>query len=314
MNTLMEFEDILYAIQDKGFEEKREGTEVCYTKFTKPGNAKQADYRSVTSVGIGQMAYTPEGGSMHIEEYEQGPTRITKFKKFSVGLIVPEELIMDMASNDRVKEDKLRLFESFASDAAEAAVWTKEAIATDFLVSGTSTTVTNTWPGTFRDGLALFSASHVTQKGGVTWSNLQTGAPISEIALKEGITMLSNIPDETGRPQGAVASIGLVYGRYNEWRVDEILGTEFQVDTANNNINPLKNRKITKIMDPYLPNTFAGWMLIDMKNHMLLHFDKMKPTLNRDVDPATGNRLQRCIMRFAIDADTQKGAVLNPGP
>lgn len=313
MNTLLDFENILYAIQDKHFEEKRDGVKPVYTEYTKAGNTKNADYRSITSVGITKMAYTPEGGTAYLDQYEEGTTRVVKFKKFSTGLIVPEELLMDMASNTRVKEDNVKLFTRFAEDANEAAKWTKEVITADFLASGTSTTATNTWPGTFRDGLALFSASHVTQKGATTWSNLQTAAPISEVAIKEGITMLSNIPDETGRPQGAVENIGIVYGRYNQWRVDEILGTEKQEGTANNTINPLYGMGIKKILNPYLSNTFKGWMLIDLKNHQLLHFDKMKPTINRDVDPLTGNRIQRCIMRYAIDADSSKGVVLNAG-
>lgn len=313
MNTLLDFEDVLYAVQDLHFEEKREQEPPCYDKYTKPGDTKNADYRSVTSVGLTKMAYTPESGDAYLDTYEQGTTRVTEFKKFSTGLIVPEELLMDMASNSRVKEDNVKLFTKFAEDAADAAIWTKEVITADFLTSGTSTTATNTWPGTFRDGLALFSASHVTQKGAVTWSNLQTAAPISEVALKEGITMLSNIPDETGRPQGAVTNLAIVYGRYNEWRVEEIFGTEKQVDTANNTKNPLYGKSIKKILNPYLPNTFKGWMLMDTKNHMLYHFDKMKPTINRDVHPLNGNRIQRCIMRYAIDADSSRGVVLNAG-
>lgn len=313
LQTVSKFESLLFKTQDRHFQEKRDSLEDIYTKFTKAGDASQADYRSVTSVGIGMMGLTAQGGMMHLDEYEMGKEWVVSYKKFSTGMLISEEAIDDMKTNKRAREDKVKLLQTFASDAAEAAQWTCETQCTDFLIRGTSTAVTATWPGVFRDGLALFSAAHVTQKGGYQWSNLQAGGPPTQLSIQEAVTMLSNIPDETGRPQASVGGVAIVYGRFNEWRMDEILGTEFAVDVDTNNINPLKNKKITKILDPYLPPTYPGYMVIDTKWHELQHFMKKKVTLNTDVDAMTGNRIHRAIMRFARSADSAKGIVLNPG-
>jgi hypothetical protein len=313
LQTTSKFEALLFKAQDRHFQERRANLEKIYDKFTRPGDASQADYRSVTSVGIGMMGLTTQGGMVHLDEYEMGPEWVVKYKKFSTGMLISEETIDDMRTNKRTREDKVKLLQKFAEDAAEAATWTIETQCTDFALRGASTAVTATWPGTFRDGLALFSDAHVTQKGGVTWSNLQDGGAMTQLSVQEAITMLSNIPSEEGRPQTSVGEVCLMYGRWNEWRVEEILGTEFSTDSDINNINPLRKRKITPLLNPYLPPEWTGYMVVDKQYHELLSFMKQKPTITRSVDPYNGNRINRAVMRFARSADSAKGVVLNPG-
>lgn len=319
MNTLTQFDAWLTKTQNVAFQEKRDALDTIYDKFTNDGDVSEADYRSVTSAGLGQMGFTSEGGANHRDEYVPGPELIVKFKKFTNSLIWPEELIEDMYNNGRVKKDKVQLFVNAGDDFLESANWTRETITADLVLRGNSTTVTNTYPGVFRDGLALASTSHVTIKGTpVTWSNLQTGSTMSQLALLEGVKMLADIPTEEGRPQGAVGDIGLIYGRFNMHRVTELLQTPQQPDTMNNNVNPLMKKmegigRIIPILDPYLGTSFTGWALVDMKNHKLMRFEKKKPTISKDTDINTGNRIQRCVMRYAIHADSAKGYLLNPG-
>jgi hypothetical protein len=253
---------------------------------------------------------------MHKDEYAPGTERVTKFKKFTIAVITPEELEEDMRSGGRIDEDKVEILANMTKDFAESAAWTREVIASDFQLRGDSTTATNTWPGAGRDSLALFSASHVTTAGvPVTWSNSQTASTMTELALTDGVTKLENIPNERGRPSGAVKRIGVVYGRYWEWKVPVLLKTVQQVGTANNDKNSLLLRSIewVPILNPYLGATETSWMLLDLDNHKLLRFEKKKPTFSKDVDIHTGNKINKCTMRFAIDFDSAKGAVRNDG-
>jgi hypothetical protein len=319
MNNLLQFDAWLTKTQNVAFEEKRDALETIYDKFTKEGDVSEADYRSVTATGLGQMGFTPLGGSNHRDTYAPGTERVTTFKKFTNSVILPEELIEDMYNNGRVKKDKVKLFSRIGDDFLESANWTREVITADFILRGNSTTATNTWPGTFRDGLALCSTSHVTTKGvAVTWSNLQSASAMTQLALLEGLKMLADVPTEEGRPQGAVGDVLLVYGRYNMHRVAELLGSDLQPDTANNTINVLAKKipgfgRIIPVLNPYLGTTFSGWALIDAKNHSLMRFEKKKPTISKDTDINTGNRINRVVMRYAIDADSAKGIVLNAG-
>lgn len=316
MNTLDQFSAFLYKAQNRAFEQTRDKIPTVYTKYTKEGDTSKADYRSVDAVRLGPMGYTPLGGQNHQDEYAPGTERITKYKKFTISVITPEELMKDMFNGGRIDEDKVKLFARMTKDFADSAAWTCEVITTDFQLRGDSTTATNTWPGAGRDGLALFSTAHVTTKGTpVTWSNLQTAGPLNQLTLMEGVTMLENIPDETGRPLGAVRRIGIVYGRYWEWRIPELLKSVKQPDTNNNNPNALNERDIdwVPILNPYLGSSDTSWMLLDLDNHELLRFMKEKPTYSKDIDVYTGNQINRCMMRYAIDFDSAKAALLNNG-
>lgn len=316
MNTLDQWTDFLYKCQDEAFEEATENPEVIYTKYTKKGKSNKADVRTVTGMKLGPAGFTTQSGQAHLDEYAPGSTRITKYKKFTIAVITPEELETDMMSGGRIDRDNLEPFVNMTADMAESHEWAFEVICTDFLTRGTSPTATSTWPGAGRDGLAEFSASHVTTKGTpVTWSNSQTGASMNALVLMEGATMLENIPDETGRPQTGVKRIGIHHGRYWEWRVPELIKTLNQPDTLNNNRNAMLLRDIewVDILNPYLSSTDTSWELIDLKNHRQEHYMKQKPTMNRDVEARTGNKIVRAVSRFAIDFQTAKGVLRNAG-
>lgn len=318
MNTLKEFDAWLTKAQNLSFEQKRAKLETVYDKYTRPGDVSEEDYRSVDSAGLGQMGFTSEGGANHRDTYKPGTERVTKFKKFTTSVIVPEELREAMRNNGRVKKDRVKRFAKISEDILDVANWTREVIAADFILRGNSTTVTNTYFGTVRDGLALASSAHTLLKSGSTFSNLQSGSTMTQLALLDGLAKLRNQPTEEGRPQGSVGDVLLVYGPFNQFRIPELLKTATTPDTANLTVNPLASKvegfgRIIPVYNPYLGDTFTGWALIDSKNHLLYSFNKWEPRISSDVDINNGNMVTRGVMRYAIDADSPKGYLLNPG-
>jgi len=313
MNSLAEFEYLLTKAQDRHFQEGYKDPEACYTKITKKGDSSNHDYRDATSGGLGRMGYTPETGMMHIDEYVAGTERVATFKKYTIGLVMPEELLTDMASNKRTRQDNVKLFSNFSRDAGESANWTKETICTDFQTKATSTTADTQWPGAGRDAIAL-AGTHSTLKGAVSWVNVQTAQPLSAVAIAEGITMLSNQPNDVGRPQGGIKDVTLVVGRYWEWRALEILGTDKQVDTANNNVNLLKTGRsnVKLVVNPYLSETDTSWLLL-AGHHQLTRFEKQEPTLSKQTDTYSGSRIFRVMMRFGINFFSARGVVYCAG-
>jgi hypothetical protein len=317
MMTLDQFQAFLYKTQNRAFEEKRDKYETVYDKITKKGDSSKADYRDVTGIKLGPLSATNYGGVAYTDEYAAGTERVTKFKKFTIMVVTPEELDTDMYDSGRIDVDKVKFFANMTQDFAESAIWSMEIVTTDLQLRGKSTTATYTWPGAGRDGLALFSASHVTAKGTpVTWSNLQNSAPMSALTLMDGVTMMENIPDETGRPQGVVRRIGIEHGRYWEWRIPELLKSVMQPDTLNlQTVNALLQRKIewVPILNPYLGASETSWVVKDLDNHESTRFEKQKPTYSKEIDIYTGNRINKCVMRYAIDFFSAKGQVRNDG-
>lgn len=317
MNTIDQWAAFLLRSQNRAFEEARKSYPTVYDQFTKKGDTSKADYRSVTAAKLGPAGYTPLGGATHTDEYAPGTEQIIKYKKYTIAVITPEEIKWDMVTADgRVDKDQVRPFAQMSKDMGESMEWTKEIICTDFQLRGAATTVTNSWQGTVRDGLALFSASHVTTKGTpVTWSNYPSAAAMNMLSIVEGVTMLENIPSETGRPGSNVRRIGIVHGRYWSWRVPELIKSLQQPDTFNNNPNLMKVRPIewVPILNPYLGSAETSWELVDLDNHEQLRLEKTEPTFSKDTDVYTGNDINRAVMRFAICADSAKGVLKNPG-
>jgi hypothetical protein len=314
MNTLDQFAAFLYRAQDEAFEETRDKIPTTYTEYTKKGDASKADARSVTGIKLGPLAFTAQGGGPHFDEYAPGTERVTKYKKFSLVVVTPEELISDMMTGNRVEKDKVRLFLDIPKDFANSANWSYEILSLQFQQLGTATTVTNTFNGTGRDGLALFTTAHVTTKGTpITWSNRQTVTAMNQISLMEGVTMLEATPSEVGQPLGSVKRVGVVHGRYWEWRVPELITSVKQPDTFNNQQNAMKLRGVewVPILNPYLAATDATWMLLDLDNHELLFFMKQKATYSRGVNDFNGNQINRCVTRVATDFWSAKMALIN---
>jgi hypothetical protein len=318
MNTLAEFDAFLTKAQNLSFEQKRASLETQYDKYTHEGDVSEEDYRDIDSAGLGLMAYTPLGAQNHRDTYKPGTEIVVKFKKYTTSVTTPEELREAMMNNGRIKMDKVKRFARIGDDCLETATRTREYITTDFLLRATSTTPTNSWAGTFRDGLALASSSHTLLKSSSTWSNLQTGSAMTQLALLDGLAMLTNIPDENGFPQGSIGEVYLLYGPYNQFRVTELLKTMTTPYSANLTVNPLAEKrertgKITPVYLDYLGTSFTGWGLLDAKNHGLTRFEKQPPKLMSDKNINNGDMINRCMMRYAIYARSAKGFVVNPG-
>lgn len=320
-NQLVQFSYILSRVQEKNFYDTRTDLpDVCGT-FTKEGDTSRgADYRSATTVGLGQWGFTAEFGQFHKDAYEPGQERVSTWVKYTNGVVVSQELLLYMARNKRVYEDKVKMFTDINKQFKDTWQWTKEAICTLFQTNGTSTTATNSWPGAGRDLLALFSASHTSIKSPVvTIANIQGVQPFSQMACQEAETMLENMVDDAGRPQGPVTDVLYIIGRWWKWRAKEIFGTEGQVDTANNNVNALTADakgatnvpKVRRrwIVNPYLSNTDTSWMVLDMSHHGLTQFVALEPLFEKERDISTGAMIFKCTTLFGIDFLTFRGAV-----
>src|SRR5512140_3475045 len=151
MNTLSQFSAWLTKAQTLSFEQKRDAVDPKYKKFLANGDSDQADYRSVDGARLGAAVFTPEGGAFYRDEYKPGTERVTAFKQYTMSVITPWQLEEDMFNNGRVKTEKINFFKNINDDFVEGFNRTFETIAAQFLTNATSTTVTSTWPGTFRD-------------------------------------------------------------------------------------------------------------------------------------------------------------------
>src|ERR1041384_6662402 len=199
-NDIKQFVAILTRSQDENFYDTAPSEDAVYPLYTKPGDTSQGvDYRSNTVVGLGQWGQTSEFGQFHKDSYEQGQERVSSYYKITNGVMVSMDLLLYMARNKRVRDDKAGMFKDINQQFKDTYQWTVETICSLFQTSCRSTTASGFWPGAGRDGLALVSASHTSIKAPVvTNTNAQGAMPLSDLALMEAISMLRNMRDDAG--------------------------------------------------------------------------------------------------------------------
>lgn len=318
-NQLTQFQYLLSKVQEKNFMDTRTDLPDVCGEYTRDGDTSRGqDYRDATSVGLGQYQETGEFGQFHKDGYEPGQEIVVTWKKYTNGLMVSEELLLYMERNKRVYEDKVKMFQNINQDLKDTWQWTKEVLCTKFQTAGN---VTTGLPGACRDSLALFSASHTSIKTPVqTISNIVGSQPFSQMLVQDMVSALQNQVDDAGRPQGPVTSVTFIIGRWWEWQASIVFGTDKQVGTLNNDINPIVNqskadtkRTYRYIVNPYLSSTDTSVVALDDKYHKLTRFEALAPRFQTERDISTGANIYKSTAIFGIAPLSFRGAALSAG-
>lgn len=118
------------------------------------------------------------------------------------------------------------------------------------------------------DAVALCSTAHVLQKTGATYANkLATDADLSEAALQQMKIDVAKFKDDAGN-QIVVMPEKLIIPKELEFDAEVLLNTQYQVDTANNNVNPVYRLGIIPQgyrINHYVTDTDA-WFVLTSEN------------------------------------------------
>ena len=143
--------------------------------------------------------------------------------------------------------------------------------------------------------------------------------PLSDLALMEAISMLRNMRDDAGRPQGFVTAVTVVVGPYWQWRIGQIVDSTMQLDVMNNNPQALKagkaqyKTKINYVINPYLTDTDTSWLVLDDKYHRLTFFESLPPMFEDEKDTSTGAKIFKATAIVGIDHLSYRGVVQSAG-
>lgn len=122
----------------------------------------------------------------------------------------------------------------------------------------------------YGDGVALISASHPTKlsTGTTTQSNSVTASDITPTSVESMILKLQNQLDDIGEPMPMGGGQKyLVVPPAKVKRAKEVVESDWQVDSANNNINVWRGVGWVLVTSPFLSNALGGsdtaWWVID---------------------------------------------------
>ena len=284
----------LFAFATAGYRPRAEQEE--WRQFVEAAgsvkNSKRMFEEMAYYTGLGNVPGKGEGENIVFDEPLQGPTKRWTHRTFGLGVRITEELIEDSLYPDIPTE-----MGAITGELGMSSRETINSLVFDVINSGTGTTT-----HTAGDGLAIFSASHTSIRGG-TWNNLLApAADLSATTLQTAVDDFENTLDDSGKFQQLRAEWILV-NPSNGWKVDELLNSTYDPESPNNAINTLKGLGLKKFETPYVTDTDAFTLISRPPNANtgVIFFNRRKVTFARDGDFLNGDAMFKVTFRFSVE-------------
>lgn len=207
-------------------------------------------------VGVGLTPEKPIGVATTYEDISEGWEKEFEMSTFSKGIRIVRELIED---------DQYGMMTDMTAALARSARQRMEVDAASILNNAFSASYTGP------DGVSLINATHVNKAGGTYSNAISPTGDLSVTTLQDAIEVLETMTDEKGltlaiRPKLLVVPPAL------QWGAAELLGSEKKPGTADNEINALRGKGIQFLVNPYLTDSGAWFLLGDM--HKLIYWER----------------------------------------
>lgn len=238
----------------------------------------------VTPFGVAPVK--PEGSPITYDSEIQGQVARYTHITYALGYIVTMEELQD------------DLYEKVSKTRAPALAFshrqTEEIVAANIYNRAFSSSYTGA------DGVSLINTAHPNVTGGTFSNELATPADLSEAALEDLLIQMMLAEDDRGNRIKVMAKKLLVHP--NNWfTANRILGSVFQTDSAENNINVIKaTGAIPELaVNHYFDAPNAWFVRTDVMNG-LVRFTRMKTTFEQDNDFDTKNAKAASVQRFSV--------------
>ena len=235
-----------------------------------------------------------EGSAIAYDNAQEAFTARYTHETIALGFSITEEAVEDNLYDS--------LSARYAKALARAMSYTKQVKA--------AAVINNGFNGSYLggDGVTLFGnnssstrVGHPLVGGGVNFNSPATGVDLNETALENAVIQIAAWTDERGlliaaKPRKLVIPPALMFV------AKRLLDTELRVQTADNDINALK--QMGAIPEGYTVNHFLtdpnGWFLTTDVPNGMKHFERMPLANSMDGDFDTGNVRYKARERYSF--------------
>jgi hypothetical protein len=235
-----------------------------------------------------------------------------KFQGFAKEIVNTTYGIGSTITYEMMRYDQYDKFQRIPQQLAQSVRKTEETVVGNLLNNGFSTATT---PTLTADGLSLFNASHLlVAANGVTQRNTPaTAADLSQTAIEQMRIDIAQFVDDQNLPIVINPKKLIVPTSYINL-VDKIVGTEYEVGSANNTINPVSSSRLPLeiIVSPWLTDQDAWFVKTDEEDGLV--FTDVDPVmLDRDNDFDTKNLKFSAMRLFGVGGANYLGYYGSPG-
>jgi phage major head subunit gpT-like protein len=241
-----------------------------------------------------------EGAEYTFRRPKQGASKTYTINKYGLGISISEEMVDD---------SKFDLIGDMVRKLARSAMESQEIQAMNVFNNGFSSELAD-------DGLSVFNSAH-TLPSGLTFRNQPSAA--ADLSVSSLETALSDFETIFTGDSGIIYNIKpkvlLVHPSQKRYAM-ELIGSELKADTADNNMNSLKQDGLVVVSSPHLTDTDA-WFLLASPEETGLKIVQRKPIETKAAGPdqgfTTDSILYKTRYREAVGVDHAYGIYGNAG-
>lgn len=235
-----------------------------------------------------------------------------KFQGFPREIINIAYGIGSTITYEMMRYDQYDKFKAIPSQLAQSVRKTEETVVANLLNNGFST-ATN--PTLTADGKSLFNSAHLlVAANNVTQKNTPTtAADLSQTSVEQMYIDVSRYVDDQNLPI-VIRPQRLIVPSESQHLARKILDTEYEVNSANNTINPISSARmpLDLVVSPWLTDTDAWFVKTDEADG-LVFTDVDQVMLDRDNDFDTKNLKFSAMRLFGVGAVNYLGYYAAPG-
>jgi len=268
-------------------------------EFSKIANVKKSTRQyeqSQTIEGIAAAPEKTEGASVNYASLTQGYKSTATHKTYSQGGRVTREAYDD---------DLYSVFrEKLGTYLGRAIRQRQEVLAANVYNNGFS----GSYLGA--DSTALFSTSHPFKSGGTYSNRLATNSDLSSATMEDMLTLLETTQEANSINIQLIPKLLLV-APANRWTASVLLESALKPGVANNDKNPLLDLDLNYMVNHFLTDTDAWFVLSD--GHSINFWERQAPKLEADDDFDTGDAKIKITGRFSTHWELGAGVTGTPG-
>jgi hypothetical protein len=281
-----------------------------YPRFLNKETSSHPRHISYQTAYFGQFPNKPEGENIQYDDLKFGDPLTIDPDTYALGVRFTKEALDDMAMNPFGDFSSAQLVSAatLGKKFREAAAQTRDVLAAQVILSGSSATATSTWVGAGWDGKALFANDHpilsnTSILGGTSYDNLGSGVALSYSALQTALTAVETQPTLEGLVRPLRKKWKLVVGPANRHvaftAVETAIGKRAVTGSNNNDVPGLADFSIDVVVNPFLGATSTKWTLFS-EDADVCYWERQKDVIDDEKDFESKGHKWSCDFRFKI--------------
>lgn len=253
--------------------------------------SRKAFEEDMSTSWFGLAQQMGEGQSVSYDVAQQGFVDRYTHVKYGLGFIITKEMVED-DQYDVIGNKKAKAL-------AFSMRQTRETVAANILNRAFNSNYT------YGDGKELCNSVRPNVRGG-TWSNIiSVAADISETTLEQAVIDIAKFKNDASlaiavRPRKIVIPVD------QQFEVEKIMKTEYEVGTNNNTVNVVRHQfPGGVVVNHYLTDTDAWFILTDVSDGMKC-FERRAEDFSMDDDFDTDNAKFKATARYSYGATDKR--------